>query len=156
LFHWREKIWFQLARKICQSVLRASVKRGPSLNLLISLYIFSVHRWMLYGLFVVQANSEPHPSDIPPLPNEACACERFLSKEGLNLLNERCPGHALVTLELTNKHSQTATCGLRKRQASRPPTVSLRNKRTEIALNLKLIQRGRQQYESHYHICLRT
>ena len=135
LFYWRVKIWFQLAREICQSVLRVSVKRGPSLNVLISLYICSVHRWLLYVLFVVQPHSEPHPSDIPPLPNEACACERFLNKEGLELLNDRCPSHAQITLQLTNKRSQTATCGLRKRQAGRPPKLSLGNKRTEIALN---------------------
>jgi hypothetical protein len=111
------------------------VKLGPSLNVLISLYIFSVHRWLLYNLFFVQANSEPHPSNIPPLPNEACACDRFLNKEGLELLKERCPRHAQITLQLTNKHNQTATYGLRKRQAGRPPKVSLGNKRTEITLN---------------------
>jgi len=61
LLNWRKKIWFQLARKIYQAVLQVSVKLGPSLKVLISLYIFSVHRWLLYVLFVVQANSEPQP-----------------------------------------------------------------------------------------------
>ena len=38
LFYWRLKIWFQLAREIGRSVLPVSVKFGPSLNELISIF----------------------------------------------------------------------------------------------------------------------
>jgi hypothetical protein len=87
LFYWRLKIWFQLAREFGRSVLRAPMKLGPSRNVSISLCIASGHRWLLYVLFVVQPNSVAHPSDIAPHPNEACTCERFLNKEGLESLD---------------------------------------------------------------------
>ena len=58
----------------------------------------------------------------------------FWTKEHLN--HSTLPRHVQMTPEETNKHSQTATCGSRKRPAGRLPTVSLRNECTQIALNL--------------------
>ena len=69
---------------------------------------------------------QAHPSDIPAPRNEASACNRFLNKEGLESI-DTCTRHVHMTPELTNKHSQTTTCGLRKRHADRPPTMSLQN-----------------------------
>jgi hypothetical protein len=134
LLYWRLKIWFQLAREIGRSFLRVSVDLGPSLNVLISLYLQCPSMAAVRLVCCAAKFRPPQPSDLPPHRNEACACGRFLNK-GLESF-DTCPRHVQMTLEHTNKHNQKPTCGLRKRQADRPPTVSLRDKRTQIGLNL--------------------
>ena len=91
--------------------------------------------WMAaVRLIAVQPHSGPTLPTFILIATKPVLVTDFWTKKDLN--HSRCPRHVQLTLQLTNKHSQTPKHGVTKRQADRPRTESLRNKRTHMALNL--------------------